>query len=68
MVIYCINWGFRILKQGMNSEIREDIAVESVGWIGRLQSRVGKQNEGNRYIEYGVKFVDNPYCGANNKQ
>jgi len=64
-VIYCINWGFRLPVQGMSADVRQEITDESANWIGRLQSRLEVEKNGQRFVEYGIKFVENPYEGNN---
>jgi len=67
-VIYCINWGFRLPKHGMDFPTRQDVADESADWIARLQACIRKTESGQTYREWGIKFVPDPYTSAKNEK
>ena len=60
--IYCINWGFRRPKWGLNAPTRPEIEQNFSGWISRLENkdRIKKQS-GTPKTLYGIVFVRNPY-------
>ena len=61
IAIYCVNWGFRLPRIGMNAPTREWIAVKFRHWLNQLQYH-GKviRNEEN-FQQYGIVFVPDPY-------
>jgi hypothetical protein len=44
--IYCINWGFRLPKRGMDAAERSEIAGEFGPWLRRLQFRGTRKEDG----------------------
>ena len=61
LVIYCINWGFRIPASGMNAPTRTEISSRFASWIGNLQFRGHSYRDGNVFDIFGVTFVPDPY-------
>lgn len=61
LAIYCLNWGFRLPRRGMNAPVREEIAVDYGPWLNRLQFRGQGYREGEVYDSYGIVFVPDPY-------
>ena len=59
--IYCVNWGFRLPRRGMNAEHREEIKVMFEGNLKRLQFRNRRYEGGREYITYGIVYVPDPY-------
>lgn len=64
-VIYCINWGFRLPSYGMNAPVRQEIADECGAWLAKLQAQTKVVKSVGEFIEYGIKYVENPYKGIN---
>lgn len=64
LCIYCVNWGFRIPSQGMDSTTRIEIATEFGPWLARLQFRGQGYRDGNVFESYGIVFVPNPYAAG----
>ena len=63
MVIYCINWGFRLPSRGMNAPVRDELADEFSPWIRRLQFQGQSHHDGETYEEFGIVYVPDPYTG-----
>lgn len=61
IVIYCVNWGFRLPMRGMNAPVRDEIANEFRPWLDQLQFRGEANRDGNIYKEYGITYVPDPY-------
>jgi hypothetical protein len=61
LMIYCVNWGFRLPAFGMNEPVRKEIADEFGPWLSELQYHGHVEREGRRYDSYGIVFVLNPY-------
>ncbi|MEP0841318.1 MAG: DUF3800 domain-containing protein [Phycisphaerae bacterium] len=61
LVIYCLNWGFRLPTRGMTEPTRPEIADEFGPWLNRLQFKGESYKDGNVYSEYGIVFVPDPY-------
>ena len=60
--IYCVNWGFRRPKWGMNARTRETIREQFSEWIRRLEYRDRMTKRGGTPKQlYGICFVPNPY-------
>ncbi len=59
--IYCVNHGFRIPSQGMNAEVRAEIAEGFRTWLVDLQYAGQGYKDGDVYQSYGIRFVPNPY-------
>jgi hypothetical protein len=61
LMIYCVNWGFRLPAFGMNEPTRPEIAGEFGPWLNELQYRGHVQREGRTFDSYGITYVPNPY-------
>ncbi len=61
LVIYCVNWGFRLPARGMDAEVRPEIAENYGRWIAQLQFRGEGYRDGVVYDSYGITFVGDPY-------
>ena len=61
LAIYCINWGFRLPKRGMNAPIRTEIAENYGQWLAELQFRGEGSRDGDVYDSYGIVFIPDPY-------
>ncbi|MCB1152986.1 DUF3800 domain-containing protein [bacterium] len=61
LVIYCINWGYRICA-GMDSEVRPEIQLAFEERLRRLQFSGDFEKQGLRRIRtYGIFYVPDPY-------
>jgi hypothetical protein len=58
--IYCVNWGFRLPKQGMNEPVRDEIRVEFVEWLRDLQFHGDGYRDGEVFETWGICYVPNP--------
>lgn len=61
LVIYCLNWGFRLPQQGMDAPVRQELADRFASWIGQLQWRGQGYDNGRVFDQFGVVFVPDPY-------
>lgn len=61
LCIYCVNWGFRLPRFGMNAPTRAEIADEFGPWLGRLQFVGDGYRDGRTYTSYGITYVPDPY-------
>jgi hypothetical protein len=59
--IYCVNWGFRIPRRGMNAPTRAEIEREFSGLLGSLQFKGLVNKLGKSYKTYGIAYVPDPY-------
>ena len=59
--IYCINWGFRLPRLGMNAERREEIAAMFWKDLAGLQFRGQGYRNGRVFDTYGIVYVPDPY-------
>ena len=64
LVIYCVNWGFRLPARGMNAPQRRDIAENFKARIRRLQYEgTGVDpRTGGAFRTYGIVHVPDPYA------
>lgn len=61
LVIYCVNWGFRVPGIGMNAAVRQEIADEFDPWLYELQFK-GRGRRGEEVFQtYGIVYVPDPY-------
>lgn len=62
VLIYCLNWGFRLPSKGMDGETREEIS-EEFGWrLNRIQFHSDHDSNPHRdYESYGIVYVPDPY-------
>ena len=61
LCIYCVNWGFRLPRRGMNAERREEIANMFGPAIADLQLRGQGYRDGRVFETYGIVYVPDPY-------
>ena len=61
LCIYCINWGFRLPRRGMNAERREEIAGMFGTELASLQLREHGYRDGHVFDTYGIVYVPDPY-------
>lgn len=61
LVIYCVNWGFRLPSLKMDNPGRTEISVEFGPWINQLQYRGQGNREGRVFDSYGIVYVPDPY-------
>jgi len=59
--IYCVNWGYRLPKTGMDAPVRQEIAREFSGLLGRVQLRIEACKDGQEFLAWGIFYVPNPY-------
>jgi hypothetical protein len=60
--IYCLNWGFRLPTQGMDSPKRDEIGDEFGPWLHQLQFEGDGERDGQVFKTWGIVFVQNPYA------
>lgn len=62
VVIYALNWGFRIPSRGMDEEVREEIA-EEFGWrLADLQFQTVRNSKGGKsFTSFGIFYVPDPF-------
>lgn len=61
VVIYALNWGFRLAQFGMNAPSRPEIASEFSGVIGSLQFRGDGYRDGRVFKTFGITYVPDLY-------
>ncbi len=61
LAIYCVNWGFRLPRRGMDAPVRQEIANDYGPWLAQLQFRGEGYRDGAVYDSYGIVFVPDPY-------
>jgi len=61
IVIYAINWGYRIPGRGMDSAVREEVADEFSGLIGNLQYKGRRELDGSPFSSFGIFYVPDLY-------
>lgn len=61
LCIYCINWGFRLPSEGMDTPGRSEIADEFGPWLNQLQFKGEGHRDGRTFPCYGIKYVPDPY-------
>lgn len=65
LAIYCINWGFRLPRAGMNAESRDEIVSRYRVFLDTLQYRGESSRDGETYRQFGNVFVRDPYTSRN---
>ena len=61
MVIYALNWGFRLPGYGMNAPRRQEIS-EEFGWrLERQQYKCERKINGQNRRVYGIVYVEAPH-------
>ena len=61
LCIYCINWGFRLPRRGMNGEQRPEIARMFGSVLADLQYQGAESRNGRTFASYGIVYVPDPY-------
>ena len=61
LCIYCINWGFRLPRLGMNADRRDEIATMFRKNLADLQFRGQGYRDGRVFSTYGIVYVPDPY-------
>ncbi len=61
VVIYALNWGFRVQERGMNAPVREEIARDFERLIHRLEWRGKGKRQGRTYNSQGIAYVPDLY-------
>lgn len=61
LLIYCVNWGFRVSTLGMTAPVRPEIAKEFGPWMQQLQYHGQGYRDGRVFETFGVCFVPDPY-------
>jgi len=61
LCIYCINWAYRIPKQGMRATERLDVKDIAGKWIDKLQYHGEAYKDGSTFKMHGIVFVPDPY-------
>lgn len=61
LVIYCVNWGFRLATIGMEAPSRAEIAAEFGPWLNQLQFHGRGYRDGNVFDSFGIVLVSDPY-------
>ena len=61
LCIYCINWGYRLPRRGMNAERRDEIARMFGKDLADLQFRGQGYRDGRVFDTYGITYVPDPY-------
>lgn len=62
LCIYCVNWCFRLPSQGMDEPVRDEIRMEFLDWLRRLQFHGQGYRDGNVFETWGICYVPNPYA------
>lgn len=68
MVIYCVNWGFRVQAIGMTAPTRPDIAGDFGPWLNQLQYVGQGYRDGRVFDSFGICCVQDPYEGGVKKE
>ncbi|RME72521.1 MAG: DUF3800 domain-containing protein [Planctomycetota bacterium] len=61
LAIYCINWGFRLPRRGMQAGTRPEIAKRYGDWLAQLQFRGAVSRGGQTFRTYGIVYVPDPH-------
>jgi hypothetical protein len=59
--LYCINWGFRLTRLGMDAPTRQEVEDESRDALYRLQFEGEGYKDGQVFHTHGIVFVPDPY-------
>lgn len=68
MVVYCVNWGFRIPAIGMTAPTRPEIAERFGPWLNQLQYVGQGYRDGRVFESFGICCVPDPYEGGATKE
>jgi hypothetical protein len=61
VVVYALNWGFRLPQLGMDAATRPEIQTEFSGLIGSLQFRGEGYRDGHVFKTFGIAYVPDLY-------
>jgi len=61
LCIYCVNWAYRLPKQGMRATERLDVKALANHWIERLQYHGEGYRDGQTFTTHGIVYVPDPY-------
>ena len=61
VVVYALNWGFRLSQFGMDAPVRAEIQNEFAGTIGSLQFRGDGYRDGQVFKTFGIAYVPDLY-------
>ncbi len=61
LCIYCVNWGFRLVRIGMRAPARPEIAGEFGPWLRQLEYQGEGYKDGEVFKTFGVVYVPDPY-------
>jgi hypothetical protein len=68
LVIYCVNWGFRVASIGMTAPTRPEIAEDLGPWLNQLQYAGQGYRDGRVFDSFGVCYVPDPYAGGQKQE
>jgi hypothetical protein len=68
LLIYSVNWGFRVPAIGMDAITRPEIAEEFGPWMRQLQYHGQGYRDGRVFESFGVCFVPDPYEPGQKKE
>lgn len=61
LCIYCVNWGYRLPRQGMIATERLDVKNMTEGWLRKLQYHGEGYKDGKVFSAHGIFYVSDPY-------
>lgn len=61
LCIYCVNWAYRIPRQGMQATERMDVKNLANQWIEKLQYHGQGYRDGETFSTHGIVYVPDPY-------
>lgn len=67
VIIYAINWGFRVPTIGMDAPVRQEVADEFGPLLRNLQYHGTVHNEGAAWPTHGIVLVREPFTGQRNR-
>ena len=68
MVIYALNWGFRLPNFGMDAPVRPEIANEFGGLIRKLQFEGDGYRDGEVFRTFGIVYVPDLYVSRHKEK
>ena len=63
IVIYCINWAYRIPGRGMDKPVRQELADRYLEWLNKLVFRGKVEADDGEHAVHGVVYVPEPFTG-----
>lgn len=61
IVIYCLNWGFRIPERGIGGNVRQEVVDVSAAALRRLQYRAVRHEDGSQFESFSIFCVPELY-------